>query len=289
MSVVKTGLGAATIAFGTMVWSTAVDAQSWRTVSSARDRRGEETLSAEVEFSFGTVRLSAIETGQLYRADARYDEDRFETQTSYDPGRGRLFVRLGGRDHEHPDWDHRETSQYLDLRLSGAVPTTLDITVGAAHSEIDLGGLTLVRANLKTGASDGFVRFSRPNRATCEALEIAMGAAELSVERLGDSRCRRIAIKGGAGGLTVDLGGAWDGVAEPTVSIDVGVGSVTVEVPRDLGIEIELTRFLASFEPEGFTRSGSRWVSSNFASAPRRVRLDVKAVLGEFDVRWVND
>jgi predicted membrane protein len=113
---------------------------------------------------------------------------------------------------------------------------------------------------------------------------VATGAAEFTVKQLGNSGCRRWTIEGGVGQVRLDLGGDW--VESAQVRVRMTVGAVILEAPRDLGIRIELDRFLAGFESAGFSREGKLYVSDNFRTARRTVDLTVETTLGNVKVEW---
>ncbi len=278
---------AAALATALFVLPTSSDAQTWRTATATRQVRGEEQLDVSVQFAAGTFRLHPGEHTSLYRTDVRYDQDRFASETRYDAGHGRLVVKLTP-DEKLRDVQHdRDNPQYLSLALSPIVPIDLTLEFGMANADLELGGLSLRQASLKTGASESLVRFSELNHVPCRELEIAVGAAELVVEGLGNSRCRQISVVGGAGSLVLDFTGAWIDSASSETAVAVGLGSLTLRLPEDLGVEVRMTRLLASFTKEGFERRGSRYVSPNYDQARAHVRLHVKAALGDIDVEWV--
>ncbi len=275
------------LAFTVAILPTSISAQSWRTATSTRQVRGEERVDVSVQFTAGTFRLHPGNPASLYRTDVRYDQDRFAAETRYDATRGQLVVKLTPGEHLRDVRHEGDSPQYLDLALSPVVPADLTLEFGIANADLELGGLSLRQLALKTGASESIVRFSEVNRIECRQLDIAVGAAELAVEGLGNSRCREISVAGGAGSLVVDFTGAWIEGPASEAEIMVGLGSLTLRLPEDLGVEVRMTRFLASFAKEGFERRGSRYVSPNYDQARAHVRMHIKAALGDINVEWV--
>ncbi len=240
-----------------------------------------------VQFASGALRLRAGSPSSLYRAELRYDADHFEPIAEFDAGRNALdlgVVREGDKD----GWEMSENSgQHLDVELSPAVPLSLHVEAGVAISEIELGGLSVLRAEIASGASETLVSFSEPNRIRCERLEIAVGAAELFVTDLGNARCETIEIAGGAGSMTVDFTGEWDAGLDTQVEFAVGVANLTLRIPEDVGVAVELNRLFAGFESSQFTKRDDRWVSDNYDSAVANVSLEITAALGGIDVVWL--
>ena len=261
-----------------------LQAQSMRRLASARLRTGESRLAVNVEFAAGKFVLSADSTGGLYRSEMVYDERHYAPRNHYSPETGELTIGVTSRRHGGSSDDN---GQHLDLALSPEVPTSLDLKFGAGDADVDLGGLSLTDAQLKMGASQTRVRFSAPNRVSCRQLTFQVGAVDFRADRLGNARCGRIELLGGAGDITVDFTGDWGKVAETVAEITVGVGGLTLRVPEGLGVAVEMTRFLSSFEQSGLQKRGDRYYSPNFDAATHRLRLDIKSAIGSVQLEWV--
>lgn len=257
--------------------------QSLSTVTLARQAQGEPDLRVDVEFAAGKVTVTPGDLATLYHARIVYDENRVTPATAYDPQSRRLRIDVGKGSITEGEWKGHE----LALALSPAVPTRLDLQLGAAEATMDLGGLAITRASVASGASQSTIDFSQPNRVTCDRLEIKSGAAELDAVRLGNARCRRIEVAGGVADLTLDLTGAWDPAIATRMSLKLGLGEVTLRVPRDLGISVDLTRLLVSFERAGLTKRGSRYYSEDFDAAAAKLFIDIDAAFGEVRLVWV--
>jgi hypothetical protein len=280
-------LAAAWVGLGVAVVPQTTDAQSWRTLTASRQVHGESRLEVDIEFASGTLRIQPGARESLFRVDAKYDEDRFESSTSFDPRTARLSITVQP-DELDGDLDLDDDSpQYLDLALSPAVPVSLDLKFGAAKSAIELGGLAVDRVAVKTGASETAIGFERPNRIACEELSVAVGAAEFTVYGIGNSRCRHVKLAGGAGDVTLDFTGAWPVGFQAEAEIIMGFGGLTLRIPENVGVELTMNRLFASFEHDGFEKRGSHWVSANFDDAQAVLRLQVRAILGDVSVDWV--
>ena len=266
---------------------TSASAQTLRTLTSARQLHGESSLIVEVNYAVGQLKLEPASPGDLYRMELRYDEDKFAPVREYDADAG--VLRLGLRSlHGHTSLrrGHSEETPSLDIALTPEVPLTLRVEVGAAESDVEFGGLQLRRVAYKTGASESHVRFSRPNPVECDALTFEAGAAEFTATGLGNSNCRRMGFHGGVGDVTLDFSGEWRTSADVTVKI--GIGELKLVLPRDLGVAINLNRFLTSFDRSGFTKRGGVYYSDNYASASYRLTLNIDAAFGGIDVQWVD-
>ena len=265
-------------------------AQSWRTLTSARQVHGESDMRVEVRYGAGRFQLTPGNEDELYRMEMRYDEDKFVPLREYDAGSRTLRLGVQSREGQGVrvslgDRHRNEPPPSLDITLSPDVPMSLDLELGAVTADVDLGGLALRRVHFETGASQTHLRFTRANPVPCEELSIEAGAAEFNAADLANANCARITFKGGVGGMTLDFGGTWHRSA--TASLEVGIGSLNLRLPRDVGVSVRLNRFLASFDAAGFEKRGGTYYSANWDNARYRLTLDVNASLGGVDVAWI--
>jgi len=261
-------------------------AQSWRTLTSARQRHGETQLAVSVNYVAGDFRLTAAPEGTLYRMDLRYDEDRFTPLREYDAAGAHLLLGVRGRS-GHIDVVDRHKGDpvpSLDLELAPDIPLALDLDLGAVRSQVDLGGLALQSLRYRTGASETTLRFSRPNTVPCSELRLEAGAAAFHAWSLGNANCRSVHFEGGVGDVTLDFGGTWQGVVD--ADLNVAIGTLTLMLPRDAGVAIHLSRLLASFDQSGLQRRGDTYYTAGYESARRRLVLDVSAAFGGINVVW---
>jgi len=276
----------AVVGLGLCIAAGGAEAQTWRSGTASRQVHGEQRLQVQVELAAGTFRLGAGSPETLYRSNVRYDADLFGSKTTFDATRSRLDIDLkpNGEDGDFDLGDRPE--QHLDLRLSPAVPTVLDLRFGAATADLDLGGLAVESATLQTGASQSVIAFSVPNRIACHRFELEVGAAEIDVTGLGNSRCEHLTVTGGVGEVRLDFTGSWQEPSVTDVEVTIGLGTLTLRFPEGLGVAIDVDRFLASFEDRGFVRRGSRYVSAGFDGAGAKLEIHLKAVFGDVNVGW---
>ena len=268
-----------------MSWQS-IDAQSFRTVTASRMITDERFLDVRIEFAAGVLMLAPGDGRMLYQGEIYFDEERFEAETDYDAARGRLTFGIESQDRGF-NLGKFETPQRLDLVLAPHIPIDLSVAFGAVEAELELGGLSLVSADLDLGAAKTYLSFSETNPIECEALELTVAAAEFSTESLGNSRCQFVAFEGGVGDILLDFTGDWEDGEIRRAEIKLGLGQLTLRLPRHLGVEVEVDRFLASFDRAGFIKRGSRYRSRNYEDAQAKLRIFIKAVLGDIDIEWV--
>ncbi|MGH7527059.1 MAG: hypothetical protein ACREMX_10180 [Gemmatimonadales bacterium] len=273
------------LALALLPWTGSVAAQSMRPFGTFRQLHGETRLNARLEYAAGTLRVGPGGPGDLYRMDLTYDENRFLPVSDFDASRADVVLGLrtagvGGIRVVSKD----QLKQAAGVTFSPSVDLTLDINLGAADADLEMGGLRVADLGIKTGASRTVLRFSRPNRTRCRSVELSAGAAELSVLGLGNSRCDRIDFEGGMGKVTLDFGGAWSSSAKADVRM--AMGEVTLRLPRRVGVKLTLDRFLSSFEPAGLVRRGNSFLSPNYERTDRHLDITLTAAVGGVRVEW---
>jgi hypothetical protein len=260
-------------------------AQTLRDYDYARPLRKETQLRAVVEFAAGTLTVRPGGSNHLYSMLLRYDAERFQPVGSYNPDAAevRMGVKSMGGGGIRVNRS-RALPQVAVVEFPATVDLTLDVSVGAAEGTLDLGGLRLTALDLKSGASRTEISFDSPNAGSCRTAQISSGAGELSVASAGNSGCRSWRVDGGVGEVTIDLDGVWP--ADARMTLNMALGGVTLQAPRDLGLRVRMSGFMAGFDAKGFNKDGKTYTSSNYATAKRKIEVEVSSALGGVTVEW---
>ncbi|MEJ2482768.1 MAG: LiaF-related protein [Gemmatimonadota bacterium] len=261
----------------------------WTDFSARRQTDGIRSVEAKVTYVAGELEVRKAEPGLLYDIGLHYDAAILRPERSWkaDGDVGRLELRFESVDDDGAEWniDDGEFGE-LVLGLSSEVPTDLTLEVGAAESRLDLGGVPLSGLVYRTGASSTEIRFDSPNPARIGTLELAAGAASFNAAGLGNARFEELEFDGAVGDVTLDFTGEW--IADATADIAVGLGALRLVLPRDVGVRLEKSGFLAGFDPRGMEKVDGGWQTTNFEAAPHRLRIKLKAAFGKVDVQFVN-
>ncbi|MDT8368280.1 MAG: LiaF-related protein [Longimicrobiales bacterium] len=257
-----------------------VAAQEMKSVTISRALTTEKALDVVVTFGAGELLLRRADRGTLYALDLRYDERAFVPLADFDGHR--LEVGLETHDRQgNLDLDDGRSGR-LDLRLAPDVPMDLRLKFGAGRSTIDLGGLALRDLDIETGASESELDVSRPNSQVLRRAQLDVGAAEFTALRLGNLNLERLDVTLGVGDLTLDFSGALERDIE--VTIDMGLGSLELRLPEAVGLRLEKSSFLTSFDTEGFERRDGVYYSSNWDDASRRIDVTIDAAFGSIRI-----
>lgn len=263
----------------------ALPAQSYRTTVETRRVPAGQPLRVDLTYAVGELTVRPADASRTYQVGLTYAEDVFTPQIRYDQSAGALTIKLEGDGDVHLD-DHEKLDQTLNLALPSDVPLDLSLTFGALEADLELGDLTLRTAEIKTGASDAVVAFSRPTRGTCDALTFNVGAAQFEARHLGNSGCRSITLTGAVGEMELDFSG--DRLqADTRLQVKVGLGEVRLRIPEAVGIRLDTDRFLASVDRAGLVKQGNAYVSPGFDRAATKLVIEVDAALGSVEIERI--
>jgi hypothetical protein len=109
-------------------------------------------------------------------------------------------------------------------------------------------------------------------------LEINMGAGQgdLNLQHMDLSRLR---IEVGAGEINVNLTG--DRKRNLTADIQGGVGSATIRLPKDLGVQVRAQGGIGSIDTEGLRHEGDMYVNDAYGKFPISIRMNIQGGVGE--------
>jgi N-terminal domain of toast_rack, DUF2154 len=281
-------VGSLRLGLALILFAAPVQAQSMRPFSTFRQMHGETRLNLRLEYAAGSLHVGPGESNELYRMDLSYDEDRFVPVSDYDAVDGTAVLGLKSSGNSGVRVSSRnQLQQVASVAVSPRADLSLDLNLGAADAEVELGGLRVSNLELSTGASRTSVSFSRPNATRCRRASFRAGAAEVSVTGLGNSRCDEIEFEGGVGSVTLDFAGAWS--SSSNVKVTMAMGGLTLRLPRHVGVRLHMDRFLSSFEPAGLIRRGGAFVSENYDRATRRLNLEITTAVGGVGVEWLDE
>jgi len=258
-------------------------AQHWRTLDASRQLRDSGVHEVIVQYGAGRLQIVPSTEPVLYSMSLRYDEDNGRPVYDYDANRRRLTVGL--TDQSFTLVRHGRESMGSDLRLalSPSVPMDLELDVGAAHAQMDLGGLAVRDARIRIGASSSVLDFSAPNKAHLRSLDIDVGATSFLARNLGNARASEMWVRSGVGSVTLDFGGEW--TEDLSLDADVALGKLEIRVPSNVGVRVTTHRVLASFDHRGLVKRGGAYYSENWDRALHKLRVRAATTFGAIEVR----
>jgi hypothetical protein len=145
-----------------------------------------------------------------------------------------------------------------DLRFSEDVPMEMQIDAGAGRCDLSLGKLALTRLDMSSGAGD--VKLDLGGSQSLSSFDYEMGA--------GDS--------------TLDLSGDWQTDLDGTIR--GGVGKLTVKLPSNVGVRIDVDAGVGSINTSGMTRNGNIYTNDAYGESDINMIISIDAGVGEINL-----
>jgi hypothetical protein len=233
--------------------------------------------------------LEKNDTGNILDAEIEYDPDEVDVDIDYRKFKdvGELYLES---EFDDTDLDLDTDYNYWHLGFTGRIPIDFEMDIGACEAEFDFTGLKISNLNLDLGASSTEITFRKPNLERISKINIDVGASELKIEGLGNANFDKFSFDGGVGDFTLDFRGELKHKAY--VDIDVGLGSLTILLPENIGVRIEKeASFLSSFciDADGFDEVESKvYESENFGKTEGELIFDIEIGLGSVEIEYID-
>ncbi len=264
-------------------------------------RTDEKEVKVKIESSFGSVNIAKGGTDKIakvfYRRKEKERQPKLLLDYHLDRKIGELNIEL------HPEGVDVETAADGDMnvhvnnfefdadewyvQLVEGIPLSIDAELGAGESYFDFSGLTIDNLSISTGASSSKLRFDEKNRGEIRNLKIESGVSKFVADNLNNANFRTMEFEGGVGSYHLDFGGELK--KEVKVDISVGLGSITVVVPKKIGLLIKYEDSWLSnltLNDEEFVRKKKGvYVSDNYDDAEGRMDISIESGLGSVKIK----
>jgi hypothetical protein len=226
--------------------------------------KGEKHLTVKMDIGAAIIDLRGNRTGDILNAEVEYDPDELRVDIEYDADKdeGTLYLESESKG-KGIDLDKED--HYWNLEFTDKIPISFEIDVGACEADVD---------------------FREANPVRMHKMIIDVGASQLTIIGLGNANFDRLSFDGGVGDFTLDFSGE---LKQPgQVDIDVGLGSLTIRVPEDAGVQITSeSSFLSSFsiDKHDFDEvEDDVYENDNFGHTDKELIFNVDIGLGSIDV-----
>ncbi|MCU0454321.1 MAG: cell wall-active antibiotics response protein [Bacteroidetes bacterium] len=248
----------------------------------------EREMTVIIDVSFGTLVFERAPEGMV--AVVRYDDnqdDRDRLNVQYESGsRGKLRIRSKSSSTVFQDKERHINDRRIIVQFSDRVPISFDVELGAGSGDFDLTGLKVQELRISTGASDVHLRCDEPNPITADNVEIESGVSKFTADGLSNLNFRRMAFSGGIGSYRLDFSGELANDAEAT--IDVGLGSIVVEIPEPIHARVRYDDgWFSQFSLAGdFKRAKSGvYETDGYGDSGKRLDIRIDSGLGSVKIR----
>jgi hypothetical protein len=187
--------------------------------------------------------------------------------------------------HVNADVNFNNDEWYVEL-VEG-IPLSIDAELGAGKSNFNLSGLIINDLSISTGASSSKLNFDERNTGEIKILKIESGVSKFVANNLNNANFERMQFEGGVGSYYLDFGGELK--RDVKVDINVGLGAMTIAVPRDIGVKIKYEDSwlsnLSLDDDDFIRRKKGVYESQNYSSADGKMDISIESGLGSVKLK----
>lgn len=114
------------------------------------------------------------------------------------------------------------------------------------------------------------------------SLAIKAGAGDVTVDLTGAPSLTQLDADIGAGEVTVDLTGDWQNDLD--ANIEGGVGEITLRLPRGVGVRVDVELGIGKVSASGLSKDGDAYVNDAFGESAVTLRVDIQGGVGEINL-----
>ena len=165
-------------------------------------RGKEKDLVVFMDIAFGSIMLERSEKDKIVVLDyeeEKEDEHKFRVSYDVEGDQGKLRIKLKKSKSFWRDDDDENSYRRLTVKLTDAIPVSLELELGAGKGDIDLSGIQIRDLKISSGASSVELRCDKPNVITAEMIEIESGVSKFTATNLCNTNFRELKFSGGVG------------------------------------------------------------------------------------------
>ncbi len=247
------------------------------------DAKGYRKVNLQLEMGFFNLKLVPSKEKNI-TVEGEYDPDFTDSVKIY-TNRYNDELKVHVRTYKEKNLKFKpKENQRMEIKLPIRVPYVLNCALGFTEGDFDLTGLRIQKADFSIGGGDVKINFIRSSPGI-DTLNCQFGLANLTINRLGNSKIGFLKISSGLGRVKLDLRGKWKEDME--IDISSGLQSLELSVPYDLGIYLEIDGILNLKDLEGMEKAEGGYISKNFKDAKHRVHIKLEGALNQIDLDWV--
>ena len=235
-------------------------------------------IKASVNLGVGSLEISRGDSEKLYdlRIDYTGEKDRPKVDFSRSGNSAVLKVELEGK--RGSSWLNNDNK--INLEISPEVDIDACFTTGVGENIVDLTGLKIAGLELINGVGNTEIYMDGINSASCGRVDVTNGIGSLEMTGIGNFAFSDFNFTGGIGESTLDFSGEWNTIGD--VEIQVGLGSLEVTLPDNIGVRIKSSKsFLSNIEMPGFKQIGNEYRSSNIDDAEKVLLIRLNTGIGD--------
>lgn len=257
----------------------------------------ERELKVTLESGFGTINIAGEASDKLLNLDVESERSGgVEDCLEYVIRDGIGYMTINTSDEvQSSSRTHRKESGFRlnniessswNMRFTKSIPISFDISLGLGKGDFNFTGLSVKDLNISSGASSVVMEFDTPNPSIIEQLSIETGLSKFHAQGLCNANFEHLRFEGGVGSYYLNFDGNLD--REVDVEVEVGLGTLTIELPEQIGAKILYEEsWIAHIDlGRSFTeQEDNTYFSENYNTADGRMNIHIQAGLGSVKVK----
>lgn len=215
----------------------------------------ESSVRVNIEMAAGELNIHGG-AAELLEAEFTYNVDEFKPEVAFSGGT--LSIQTPDVEGIGSLVDIDDYRYEWELHLNDDVQMEMTLRMGAGVADLDLGSLTLTRLDFDAGAGD--INLDLSNSVSLSRLDVDLGAGDATIDLSGD--------------IQSDLDARVRG----------GVGKLTLQLPRDVGVRVDIDSALTNINARDLNRDGNAYVNDAYGESGTTLRIDIDAGIGEINL-----
>lgn len=223
-----------------------------------------KSVKTEMKFGSGDLNITNTNNGPFFTADFIYPKNECEPEVNFitEDNIGSLKI-IDIRDSVNHNFDNNDKDRHYkwNIAFNRKIENDLTIDAFAVDGDINLTGCNLKAFNFKMLAGD-----------------VAINLRNTSVPYFN--------LKAIAGEAIIDLTGEWEN--DLHANIKGGVGELTLILPEDVGVKVEISGILGDIDAHGFHRERRTFTNAAYEKSTQTLYLDVFGGIGDVTLKLIN-
>ena len=263
------------------------------------ERTYEKSVYAKIKVTNGIIYINKANSAEVFNGEFIFTKRPPMIDYEIVGNQGRLTIRIADKKikkRKREDWEEDEDYEIeIDeayenecyLNFSPNVPLDLKMDFGVVKGELDLGGLRLEECEISTAVSKATIDFSEPNPIRLDELQIENGVGKLNVFNLGNANFSDFKFEGGVGKYVLDFDGTY--TRDASADIEIGMGKLTVFLPNDIGVRIEVEKsFLSSLNIDKVYKEDDYYYNDLWNSGKPNLDIQIESGIAKIVIEWID-
>jgi hypothetical protein len=217
-------------------------------------------LKTEINFAVGDLNIKPC-SNHLAEGEYNYSDEKLKPVISFNEESGKGYLKISAfDDNEDKDYNDSDSCQW-NIALNKNIKNGITVKMIAGKGNIDLHDCAITR------------------------FETKMAAGELDIN-LRNTSVPNLNFKAIAGEAVIDLSGKWKN--DLNADIKGGVGEITLKLPSQVGIRMNITGLIGDIDTPGFTKEGNTYTNDSYGKTDETLYIELTGGVGNVSIELVD-